>query len=746
VAYNGVAGGFSSLTSGSTYYANGDGSITTTPTGNRVGLAISSTQILLNNSVVQGGSQFFGDMIFANNFKITEEGNGGQGIYFKNQLDRRIATLDDGGNFTVTGKVQAEVAQLNQVMVAGDGSYAQQFVSSNLNLQAGTIVALDNANAGQIVAESKTYDPGVVGIISTNPSIVVGNDQATNAGVTQAYAVATDGRTSVFVTDENGVVKNGDFLTSSLSIPGYAMKASHSGIIVGRALQDFDSSTATKATINSLTINSNQIAVLVHISWQNINNTYVMGGEDPIAAATTSQSTTQTSGLTSTDSSLTYVIRQNIPQSTSTAASGTAVTSASASSTATAPANPTLADILQLQSNGATRFMVASNGATTINAAVSDQNQIVFVIKNNGSEQLTINAKGDAILGASLIVKKDIAALGTVLGSTSILARNVDSSAIHQGDLVMLKGVETNAVVGSNPILSVVKAFASQNGATADAVVIGIADRNLSDFDIPGAPVSQASYVNTIPTQEYMNVVTSGTFAVINVDTATGSVAVGDKLTLSSNAGFARKLNAADTGMPVLGIALDPVATGVGKARVYLTISSFASSGASASSTAGSVSNNSSSANSPSASAAVFGTNSSAAQAQQAQAAPQNPAVAGASTSTPSSAGAAAMTPGTAMPFAPTATPSSTTPTTPTTPVASTPTISQPDAAAQSSDATSSSASSSNSSSSQPVTVSQPQSQSSLPVTASTPDSASTSATSTSTSDSSTTASPASGS
>jgi hypothetical protein len=132
-----------------------------------------------------------------------------------------------------------------------------------------------------------------------------------------------------------------------------------------------------------------------NLAWQNINNTLVLGKDAP-AVSTLDQGGSAGSGLASSNNALTYVIKQG------TAADGTS----------------SMDDILQLQSGGVNRFMVAYNGAVTINATVADSGNL-FVIKNNGSEQFAINAKGDVIVKANLIVKKDIASLGAVLGSTS---------------------------------------------------------------------------------------------------------------------------------------------------------------------------------------------------------------------------------------------------------------------------------------------------------------------------------------
>jgi hypothetical protein len=132
----------------------------------------------------------------------------------------------------------------------------------------------------------------------------------------------------------------------------------------------------------------------------------------------------------------------------------------------------------------------------------------------------------------------------------------------------MLVGAETQNFAGSNPILTVAKAigvFCRRKSCS------GIADRNLSDFDIPGAPAATAGDIQTIPHGEYMNVITGGTFAAVNADASAAAINIGDKLTLSATPGVVRRWDS-DAGQPIVGVALDNLGSGVSKIKIYLTI------------------------------------------------------------------------------------------------------------------------------------------------------------------------------
>ncbi len=105
----------------------------------------------------------------------------------------------------------------------------------------------------QVVLSTEAYQGPVIGIVSNNYG------DFTSAGYNIAedenpLPVALVGRVPVKVTDENGPVMTGDYLTTS-STPGYAMKATKVGRVVGMALSDWDGVSDT-------------VMVQVNNSWQ----------------------------------------------------------------------------------------------------------------------------------------------------------------------------------------------------------------------------------------------------------------------------------------------------------------------------------------------------------------------------------------------------------------------------------------------------------------------------------------------
>ena len=205
----------------------------------------------------------------------------------------------------------------------------------------------------------------------------------------------------------------------------------------------------------------------------------------------------------------------------------------------------------------------------TINASVANGN--LFVVNNSGTDEFSISATGHVDVGGTLVVAQDIASLGEVLGSTAVVAQNAATSSLQQGEVVMLDGV-ASTTLGTNPIITVLPAAATTS-TLSEPVVVGIVDRNLAEFGIPGAPAAAGSDVTVVAPSEYADVVTAGTFAEVDVDASAAPIAVGDRLTLSANAGYARKLVLpGDAGAPVVGIALDALASGTGQVRVLITL------------------------------------------------------------------------------------------------------------------------------------------------------------------------------
>ena len=94
----------------------------------------------------------------------------------------------------------------------------------------GQIVSI---SGGRYVLSSQEYDSAVVGVVDLLPAINL-DLKATEA----IYPVVSEGHAYVRVSQSNGVILAGDWITSS-SIQGVGMKASGAGYVIGQALEGF---------------------------------------------------------------------------------------------------------------------------------------------------------------------------------------------------------------------------------------------------------------------------------------------------------------------------------------------------------------------------------------------------------------------------------------------------------------------------------------------------------------------------
>ena len=88
------------------------------------------------------------------------------------------------------------------------------------------------------------YDRDIVGIVAESPILVFGKPTTTTLPVIYL------GEALVKVSNKNGEIKKRDFITSSEK-PGIGQKATQSGIVIGKALEDFNQEEGLiKAEIN----------------------------------------------------------------------------------------------------------------------------------------------------------------------------------------------------------------------------------------------------------------------------------------------------------------------------------------------------------------------------------------------------------------------------------------------------------------------------------------------------------------
>ncbi|MCL5667136.1 MAG: hypothetical protein M1383_05205 [Patescibacteria group bacterium] len=338
-----------------------------------------------------------------------------------------------------TGANTAGRIYANNGTVVGGVDVAEQYPTKEI-LEPGDVAAASGDFPVYVGKASSTS--AVLGIISTKPGILLGGFKAEKFGNATNVPVALSGRVPVKVTNENGDIKPGDYLTASKNFPGYAMKATHSGQVIGQALENFDGNPEVASTTLG---SAGTVLAFVKLGYQVINNKFILGESDGQLSTHASADKLLTNA-DATDTPLSFLINQM-----------------------------GAGNILQLQKDGQDRFLVASSGSVSIlsnlecipddrhlglpQMSVINNCQNVLTIQNSTTTLFSINAVGDITTIGHLNVGKDTAGTAT----------------IKQGD-------NQTAVTFNVPYLTVPKVTVSFNGLPD--FFYGVADKTETGFAI----------------------------------------------------------------------------------------------------------------------------------------------------------------------------------------------------------------------------------------------------------------------
>ena len=177
---------------------------------------------------------------------VTTKGSAGDIVVFDSY--HGTGSWDREFRFTNTGDGRCDGS-----WIGGGADYAEYFPKSDstLNYEPGDVILISDKGYA-VETSSDDYSLKIVGVYSTNP-VVIGNSSA-DKDPENSVLVGMMGVVPTKVNVINGEIKVGDFITSS-TIPGVAMKASKSGIMIGRALESYSGKGTAK------------IKVLVNVGW-----------------------------------------------------------------------------------------------------------------------------------------------------------------------------------------------------------------------------------------------------------------------------------------------------------------------------------------------------------------------------------------------------------------------------------------------------------------------------------------------
>ncbi len=137
----------------------------------------------------------------------------------------------------------------------GNPDIAEYVRVADESIEAGELVSIaaEDSDAGDfydnfLVERAASYNADMVlGVVSTDPGVLlhqpeIGANLDDVPDTSNLRPLALAGRVPVKVTEENGPIQKGDYLTISPSTPGRAAKAVHSGMVFAKALGDSNGS------------------------------------------------------------------------------------------------------------------------------------------------------------------------------------------------------------------------------------------------------------------------------------------------------------------------------------------------------------------------------------------------------------------------------------------------------------------------------------------------------------------------
>lgn len=123
--------------------------------------------------------------------------------------------------------------------ISGGGwDLAEEYDSKDATLKPGEIVSIDPENDNFIVRTGNQCDRSILGVVSTKPSVLMGVEWDDPKYGNLPIAIIGRVPVQVMLIEGQGITR-GEMLTSSF-LPGYAMKMTGQGMVVGKSLQEID--------------------------------------------------------------------------------------------------------------------------------------------------------------------------------------------------------------------------------------------------------------------------------------------------------------------------------------------------------------------------------------------------------------------------------------------------------------------------------------------------------------------------
>ncbi len=355
------------------------------------------------------------------------------------------------------------------------------------------------------------------GIVSTSPNETIGTNVRDQGA--HPLPIALDGRVPLHVTSENGPIIAGDYLTAS-STPGYAMKATAPGRVVGRALTSFNG------------VGMTTITVFIDNTWYGGNMLAADGSALAISGDLQLSSLARATASTQTQSSHALLL----------AGSGW---------------------------DGATSIDVNMGLRTKVNSL----SKYRLAFENNlGGEIASITNSGDILVSGNLY-PSDRGLTQTnayIFYDSSVgggyMKTNAAGWNVGSYDFAEMFPSDETLAAGEVVVFADHAQGVKKSGTTKyDEKLVGVVSTRpgflAGEYKAGSYPIALSGRVPT------------------NVSDENGAVAIGDPLTTSSTPGVAMKATKAG---PILGYAMEPWSSGAGQVVAFIRASYYSGSGTNA--------------------------------------------------------------------------------------------------------------------------------------------------------------------
>jgi hypothetical protein len=211
--------------------------------------------------------------------------------YLNNGQD--LLTLQNNGSNVLRVTSDGNIySSANGGFFSGGADLAENYTSTD-KLEPGDVVMIDPNTPHGVLKTPGNFEGVTLGVVSTAPGFVAG------AYTKNAYPIGLIGRVPVKVSTENGPIKIGDYLTVS-SIPGYAMKATLAGHVIGKALENLNTDNLENCPVDNNGSERKCGKVMMFVNLVDYNGISIDKAIEDWAQGTSTQSSDILSFLTDT--------------------------------------------------------------------------------------------------------------------------------------------------------------------------------------------------------------------------------------------------------------------------------------------------------------------------------------------------------------------------------------------------------------------------------------------------------------